>query len=193
MSIYEKLLAIQTSLKAPKNQYNKFGEYYYRNLEDVLEAAKPILKRQKVTLIISDEIEEVGNRVYVVATAMLIDIEDGSKVSVKARARETEAKQKFDASQLTGSASSYARKYALNGLFCIDDTRDADSQKPPAEAKPEGITAKDIAALEVMAKRKGVSVGSIAKHYKVAALENMTKNQYGDAMKKLKEKDDANG
>lgn len=125
-SIYSKLSIIQSGLKVPKNQYNKFGDYSYRNCEDILEALKPILKETGTVITLSDEIELLGNRYYVKATATLTDVESKESVSNSAFAREDEDKKKMDGSQLTGSASSYARKYALNGLLAIDDTRDSD-------------------------------------------------------------------
>lgn len=128
MNIYEKLLNIQNELKAPKNQHNSFGNYDYRSAEDILEAVKPICKENKVLLTIEDEIVLVGERYYVRATAEIIDCEiENSSYSVVAYAREEESKKGMDASQVTGATSSYARKYALNGLFCIDDTKDADT------------------------------------------------------------------
>ncbi len=127
MSIYEKLLSIQTELKAPKSQYNKFGGYNYRNCEDILEALKPLLKQHNATVLLTDEIENIGDRFYVRANATFIDIENGAKITVSALAREELSKKGMDSSQVTGSTSSYARKYALNGLFCIDDTKDSDT------------------------------------------------------------------
>lgn len=127
MSIYEKLLSIQTELKAPKSQYNKFGGYNYRNCEDIAEALKPLLKQHNATVLLTDEIENIGDRFYVRATATFIDIESGEKVTVSALAREELSKKGMDGSQVTGASSSYARKYALNGLFCIDDTKDSDT------------------------------------------------------------------
>lgn len=127
MSIYEKLLSIQTELKAPKSQYNKFGGYNYRNCEDIAEALKPLLKQHNATVLLTDEIENIGDRFYVRANATFIDIESGEKVTVSALAREELAKKGMDGSQVTGASSSYARKYALNGLFCIDDTKDSDT------------------------------------------------------------------
>lgn len=119
-----KLSQIQKSLKAPKNQFNSFGKYNYRNCEDILEALKPLL--DECTLTISDEIVMIGNRFYVKATATLKDVSEG-EFSVSAYAREDETKKGMDLAQVTGSASSYARKYALNGLFLIDDTKDSDA------------------------------------------------------------------
>lgn len=127
MSIYEKLLSIQTELKVPKSQYNEFGGYNYRNCEDVAEALKPLLKQHNATVLLTDEIENIGDRFYVRATATFIDIESGEKVTVSALAREELSKKGMDGSQVTGASSSYARKYALNGLFCIDDTKDSDT------------------------------------------------------------------
>lgn len=126
MSVQTKLLKIQNELKAPKNQYNSFGRYKYRNCEDILEALKPILKEQKATIIISDEIVEVNGKSYIKANAVFTDVEDEKSVNVTAYAREEDNKKGMDASQITGCASSYARKYALNGLFAIDDTKDSD-------------------------------------------------------------------
>ena len=127
MSIHEALLKIQTELKAPKGQTNSFGKYKYRSCEDILEALKPHLKEAGLTLTMSDEMVAVLERVYVKASASLQDGEGGSW-TVSAFAREPLDRKGMDDSQITGSASSYARKYALNGLFCIDDTKDADTQ-----------------------------------------------------------------
>lgn len=146
-SVQPILNCIQTALKAPKSQYNKFGKYSYRSCEDILEALKPLLFDLKATLTISDEIVLIGERYYVKATATLT-YEDDS-VSVSAYAREGEEQAGMAPSQVTGSTSSYARKYALNGLFCIDDNKDADDlnthgkdEKAPTaspKAKDEGM------------------------------------------------------
>ena len=125
--IKEKLTKIQTELKAPKNQFNSFGKYKYRNLEDICEAVKPLLKQENVSLKISDEIIMLGDRYYVKATAILADNEKDDTLTVTAFARESLTKKGMDESQITGAASSYARKYCLNGLFLIDDTKDADT------------------------------------------------------------------
>lgn len=127
MKLHEKLLSIQTKLKAPKGQYNSFGKYSYRSAEDILEAVKPLNAEQGVLLTITDEIKEVGGRIYVVATATVSDGTDELKVS--AFAREPENKKGMDESQITGATSSYARKYALNGLYAIDDNKDADTDE----------------------------------------------------------------
>lgn len=123
------LLNIQTELKAPKGQYNSFGKYKYRSCEDILEAVKPLLIKYGASLILTDSIENVGDRYYVKATAMMIS-KDGEVINtVSAFAREPEKKTGMDESQITGTASSYARKYALNGLFLIDDTKDEDTDE----------------------------------------------------------------
>jgi len=123
-----KLVKIQAELKAPKNQTNNFGKYKYRSAEDIIEAVKPILFKNNCALLISDEIIQVAERIYVRATAMLIDENNEElPIQVYGWAREEEVKKGMDAAQITGSASSYARKYALNGLFAIDDTKDSDA------------------------------------------------------------------
>lgn len=127
--ITEILQQIQTELKAPKSQYNDFGKYHYRNCEDIFEALKPILAKHKATVILSDDVKQIGERYYIEATAHLYV--GGESIAVKALAREDETKKGMDGSQITGAASSYARKYALNGLFAIDDTKDADT--PPKD------------------------------------------------------------
>lgn len=139
MNIYEKLMNIQEKLNVPKNQLNKFGGYNFRSCEDILEAVKPLLKENKLALQISDEIVPLGDRYYVRATATLVDVENPNEEikSIKnvGYAREEENKKGMDASQVTGATSSYARKYALNGLFCIDDTKDADTNEYQSQQK----------------------------------------------------------
>lgn len=133
-----KLTAIQCELKAPKNQHNSFGGYNYRSCEDILEAVKPLLEKHDVQLAITDNMVEVGGRVYVEATAKL-NGKDGTIAEVRAFAREAETKKGMDESQITGSASSYARKYALNGLFLIDDTKDADATNTHDTGQSGGV------------------------------------------------------
>jgi len=141
----KELINIQSELKAPKNQRNNFGNYNYRSCEDVLEALKPLLAKHECMLNISDTIEYIGERFYVKATATVTNSK-GLQVTSTAYAREEETKKGMDGSQITGSSSSYARKYALNGLFLIDDTKDADTMPPSApepktEVKSEPKTA----------------------------------------------------
>lgn len=144
MNVYEKLANVQTALKAPKGQYNSFGKYKYRSCEDIVESVKPLLKQNGLLLTMSDDIRHIEGRFYVVATATIIDIADGKSIESTAYAREEENKKGMDGSQVTGASSSYARKYALNGLFAIDDNKDSDStntgdhepkEEPKAESK----------------------------------------------------------
>ena len=159
MVLLQKLLKIQAELKAPKNQYNKFGEFYYRSCEDILSAAKPLCIREGILLYVTDEVKMIGERYYVKATASVTDGEN--TLFAEAYARETESRPKMDAAQLTGSASSYARKYALNGLFCLDDTKDADAMKfeEPTKAKPKKAPTKDehLKAVAAEAKKQHLS------------------------------------
>ena len=128
MTVYKKLIKVQQELKAPKNQRNTFGNYNYRSAEDILEALKPVLAAHEATVFISDKVVvKENNCAYIEATATFVDIETGESISTTAFAREAENKKGMDPSQITGSASSYARKYALNGLFLIDDAVDPDS------------------------------------------------------------------
>ena len=144
MKIYAKLAAIQAALKAPKTQFNKFGGYKYRKAEDILEAVKPLLKEYGCTLTCTDELQLIGDRYYIKATATITSSEDGVSVSTTAYAREEEEKKGMDGSQVTGASSSYARKYALNGLLCIDDTADSDTtnQGESSSAAPAPAPAK---------------------------------------------------
>lgn len=140
-ALLQHLAQIQSELKAPKGQRNTFGMYNYRSCEDILEAVKPLLTERGLVLLITDDIVQIGERYYVRATATIYDA-DGSYISNSALAREEAVKKGMDASQITGATSSYARKYALNGLFAIDDTKDADAtNKGQDEPKPAKATA----------------------------------------------------
>ena len=164
-TIYEKLLAVQNELKAPKDKRNNFGGYNFRSCEGILEAVKPLLQEQGLMLTIKDEVVNIGDRYYVRATALLDDISSNGEIAVTALAREEEAKKGMDASQITGAASSYARKYALNGLFLIDDTKDADTdefhrttqengQKTNVATQPNQPPAKKIALTQKIVDEK---------------------------------------
>ena len=150
MNIYLKLRNVQVKIKAPKNLYNSFGKYNYRSAEGICEAVKPYLEKEGLALTLSDDVREIGGRFYLEATATLIDLEDGQTVQAKALARESDDKKGMDASQVTGTASSYARKYALNGLFLLDDTKDADTDEyhNQNEAKQTKTTKKEAAKPE---------------------------------------------
>lgn len=193
-NIDERLIHIQGELKAPKSQENKFGGYKYRSCEDILEAVKPLLKKEKVTLTISDDIVEVGGRVYVKATATLSDGED--TISTSAFAREAETKKGMDDSQITGSASSYARKYALNGLFAIDDTKDADATNTHGKGQTEahkGIAELDnrpATAAQIMRIKDTIeNIAGLLQYYKVTRLEELTFAQARDAIEKKERKE----
>lgn len=162
MKVYEKLLKVQSQLKAPKSQYNAFGKYNYRNCEDILEAVKPLCKEANAVLYLSDEIELIGDRYYVKATARFIDPESGEGVYSVAYAREEETKKGMDGSQVTGASSSYARKYALNGLFDIDDTKDSDTtnthgkEESFEQAKPKAKSKSPREMLIARLKERGI-------------------------------------
>lgn len=137
-TLKEKLSFIQNELNVPKNLYNSFGKYSYRNAETILETAKPICKKYRTTLTVFDEIAMIGERYYIKATALLKDWDSDDNEVGMAYAREEYEKKGMDGSQITGSASSYARKYALNGLFNIDDTKDADTDEQHNESEAKG-------------------------------------------------------
>ena len=167
----KELLQIQSELKAPKGQFNAYGKYKYRSCEDILEAVKPILKKNNCTLLLSDSLIYVGERYYIKATATLINAE-GKSVSTEAYAREEETKKGMDASQITGASSSYARKYALNGLLCIDDNKDSDTTNTgdntpaaPAKTSKEDNAEVEKAIAEInAAKSKEELITAIAKY-----------------------------
>lgn len=148
--IYEKLQKIQCELKAPKNKRNSFGGYDYRDMSGILEALKPYLDKYKCLLVLSDDVVTKEERTYIVATATLIDTEDGTQISCNGYAREQDSKKGMDDAQLTGACSSYARKYACNGLFAIDDSRDLDSmdntkeEEKPKRRSRRRITKEDL-------------------------------------------------
>ena len=153
MTVYKKLIKVQKELKAPKNQRNTFGNYNYRSAEDILEALKPILAKHDADVFISYKVIVTGNMwTYVEATATFVDIETGESTCTTGYAREAETKKGMDPSQITGSASSYAGKYALNGLFLIDDTKDADTDehhRQTAGNNQKAFTKDDVTALRL--------------------------------------------
>lgn len=191
----KKLIEIQKELKAPKGQFNKFGNYKYRSCEDILEAVKPLCAKQGVQLTVSDELVLIGERYYIKATAK---VTDGSEtVEVNAYAREEENKKGMDASQITGTASSYARKYALNGLFCIDDTKDADTDEfatKTGKGKPEDEKLKTVASNKSSARNRvikaaqerGMTMAEVAKDYSLNG--NTTEARFEEVLKDLEGK-----
>jgi hypothetical protein len=177
-----KLASIQQTLKAPKGQMNTFGKYKYRSCEDILEAVKPLLGY--LVLTISDDIVEVGGRVYVKATASLSS--GSGNVSTTAFARESETKKGMDDSQITGSASSYARKYALNGLFCIDDTKDADATNQ--HDKPSVIDESQLAVIYDLIEKTDTEIKKFCDAFGIKTVEEMLSNQFDKAMSQLNRK-----
>ena len=195
MEILRKLFEIQVKMKAPKNLKNSFGGYMYRNAEGILEAFKPYEKEYDVTLIVEDDIVLVGDRVYVKATATIYDNETGENKSASAFAREPLDKKGSDPSQITGAASSYARKYALNGLFLLDDTKDPDTDEDTAKRKgetAEGMKAQQedaektaltadtpidetaYRAIEKKFKKNGIKPSDVLKHYNLEKPSGIT-------------------
>lgn len=187
----QKLLKIQTELKAPKNLFNNFGKYKYRNLEGILEAVKPLLAKHNCLLLMSDDVIEVGGRVYVKATATINDIETSEQVSISAVARESAEKKGMDDSQITGTASSYARKYALNGLFLIDDTKDADTDEyhnTTKEPSVEYATETEKKIFKELCAKQGLDLAKVLKQAGHTGTK-MTAETYGKAMIIVKEND----
>jgi hypothetical protein len=194
MTIHEKMMKIQTTLKAPKNLFNSFGNYKYRNAEGILEAVKPLLAENKLSMYISDDVQAVNDRVYVKATVSIFDIETGESVMATASAREALNKKGMDDSQITGTASSYARKYALNGIFLLDDTKDADTdenQKERTARANKQEHEKDKEKLDQMkislVKQKTLldlcedekfDINKILKSYKHESIKDITEGQY---------------
>lgn len=178
MGIRESLFNIQQELKAPKGQHNDYGGYNYRSCEDILEAVKPLLKANNCVLKIDDELEMIGERYYIKATATLEDVENGDAISNSAYAREPADKKGADLSQITGACSSYARKYALNGLFCIDDVKDADATNEHGKGdttkpNPKKASTKQIELINKLVEDKE----AMLTYYKVEKVEDLTIEQ----------------
>ena len=219
MNVYEKLMTVQTKLRAPKGQYNSFGKYSYRSCEDILEALKPLLAEVGAIINITDDIKVIGDnfetmevedkktgeksvrlvgrRFYIEATAMFIDVETGDSIVARALAREDEAKKGMDLAQVTGSVSSYARKYALNGLFAIDDNRDPDStNKHGKDIKPNmtpvsGLSEAQLKRLFAIGNKAGFKkdvVEATVKKMFGCEPKDMTKDQYNTVCERLEKK-----
>lgn len=194
MNIYEKLLKAQVELKAPKGQYNSFGKYKYRSCEDILEALKPVLDKFKLTLFIKDDVIEVNTRNYVKATITLVNIEKPDEIiETSALAREEETKKGMDGSQITGASSSYARKYALNGMFMIDDTKDSDSTnthgkdetKIDEEKKQTFLNSKEGMIERLKESLSSDKLSKVLGAYNVNELWEMTTEQLKEACQKI--------
>ena len=211
MNVYEKLLTVQTKLKAPKNRVNTFGGFNYRSCEDILEAVKPLLAEVKAIILLKDAVVQVGERYYVYSQAFFYDMEskDGTcnMVSSDAYAREPLEKTKMDPAQVTGTASSYARKYALNGLLLIDDAKDPDTdeyrieqdakvtkidkKKKSAPAEPETsvldgfVTDSQIKTLEMLLKKAAITAEKFNQIYGLTIISELPAEKYDDAVRKL--------
>ena len=192
LKLHERLLNVQHKLKAPKGQYNKFGNFNYRSAEDILEAVKPLNFENGLTLTISDEVKEVAGRIYVVAVATVTDGTDS--ISVQALAREPENRKGMDESQITGATSSYARKYALNGLYAIDDNKDSDNEnknKNEQNKEDDGskelilLVSKYLEKLEFMGVERKVVVDYICETYKVKQILEVAPNKLIGELKKI--------
>lgn len=182
--LLKKLSEVQIALKAPKGQYNNFGGYTYRSCEDILEAVKPLLHKNGLVLTISDDMEYINGRFYIRATANVFDTETGENIKCFALAREAETKKGMDDSQVTGTASSYARKYALNGLFNIDDTKDADAPEHGGNKNADNtVMKKQEPSLrqKIYAKTKelGIDINQFA------AEKNLTKETSDEEMERI--------
>lgn len=195
-NIYQKMVDVQSELKAPKDKENTFGKYKYRSAEGILEAVKPLLKENELVISITDSIEAVGDRVYVKATVTIIDVHSGDKIETSAYAREALEKKGMDSGQVTGATSSYARKYALNGMFAIDDSKDLDTDEYRTEGNNRANKQmaeqqdKNTACNELSRKAEQLGINTdkikqiIRTHYKVdssremsvGAIKNMTSN-----------------
>ena len=215
-NVLSKLLKVQLELKAPKNQYNEFGHFYYRSCEDILEGTKPLCEKYNCLILLTDTIKMVGDRIYVEATATFFDIDSEECIVSVACAREEDKKDKMDRSQTTGSASSYARKYALNGLLQIDDTKDSDGlepdkapkqgqktvSKPTAQPKTQSKiptssteyanqTPKKITEAQrkrLFALGNETDIRAVMKEYKIEHTADIPMSKYDEICKKVEEK-----
>ena len=174
-----RLLKVQNELKAPKGNYNKFGNYKYRSAEDILTAVKPLLAEEGLLMIIQDDVVDVQDRVYIIATVKIFDAENGKEIATnRAFARESKEKKGMDSSQITGTASSYARKYALNGMFLIDDTKDADTDEYHKQTNQEKVP--NLAVLKAKIKAAKLTDEELEKaltHHKVKDIKDLNDNQ----------------
>ena len=196
-TIVLKLVQIQRELKAPKGQFNSFGKYHYRSCEDITEAAKPLCAKYNAALTLEDDVVEIGGRFYIKAVARLTDADNGSSITASAFAREEETKKGMDASQLTGATSSYARKYALSGLFALDDTKDSDytntgegggaDKKPTLNAQIEAMGQENPYVCADCGKPFGNFEGKNGRIYSPAEVYEMAKARSADGLARCKD------
>jgi len=185
MNLFEKLQKIQCELKAPKNQRNNFGGYNYRSCEDILEALKPLLEATKTALTIEDEVVLIGERYYIKAKATLYDCESEAKLHTTAFAREPLTKKGSDEAQISGGSSSYARKYCLNGLFCIDDTKDSDYTNTHGKG---AVSAKEVKEIEKLITETNSDLKQFLLHFGLNELKDMNEDIYVRAKQILLQK-----
>lgn len=195
-NVYFKLMKVQSKLKCEKSQYNKFGGYAYRSTSDILEAVKPLLSEVEAVIIVNDELKLIGDRYYVEATAMFLDCETGDSIVSRAIAREAEGQKGMSEAQVTGSSSSYARKYALNALLLIDDTKDDDftnthGKEIKPNMTPTGITEAQLKRLFAIGNKAGIKKevveGTVRKIFNCEP-KDMTKEQYDNICERLEKK-----
>lgn len=194
MSVYDKLANIQKKLFVPKDQKNGFGNYNYRSCEDILKTLKPICDEEGCVCYITNALECIGGRNYVKATVKIVDLETGTGIESSAHAREEETKKGMDGSQITGASSSYARKYALAGLFCIDNEKDSDATNDGQNAintekskdSAERIKAPQVKAIRDELERTKVNEDEVLERYKITSLYNLPTEKFDGLMKTLK-------
>lgn len=188
MNLYSKLAIIQKNLIAPKGQRNDFGKYNYRSCEDIVKALKPLLDENHCVCFMTNEMDEIGGRVYVKAIVTLVDLESDEKITVTAHAREENEKKGMDGSQITGASSSYARKYALSGLFMIDNEKDSDATntatKEETKTEERKATPKQIEFLKSV--YTGENLDKLLKANNLTKLEDMSMSKASDLIGKLK-------
>ncbi len=183
----KELINIQSQLNVPKNQRNDFGKYNYRSCEDILEAVKPLLLENNCFLFISDSISEINGKVYITAKATIKNLE-GQEISVTASAREEDTKKGMDSAQITGSTSSYARKYALNGLFCIDDAKDPDGDKPEKKKPKEEILSDQRKVLLDKTAKDNKLLTNILSRYSMPSMDDLTDQMIEETYSAMKQK-----
>ena len=191
MTVYSKLIEVQSKLKAPKNQFNSFGKYNYRNAEDILESVKPILREVGAVVVLKDEIVLIGDRYFLKTKAQFIDAENGETIEVEAMAREAEEKKGMDSAQVTGATSSYARKYALNGLFLIDDTKDNDHDtlyKTDLKKEELKISQIQIDSIVDLIEKTNSDLKGFLGYFKIKEIPEMTAKQAVEGIKMLEKK-----
>ena len=188
--IYEKLAMVQNQMKAPKSLFNSFGKYKYRNAESILEAFKPYGKKYGLALVLNDSIEMVGERYYIKAVATLYDTEDGSSLQAAAFAREAVSKKGMDDSQITGATSSYARKYCLNGLFLLDDTKDTDTDEfmIEAENRMNKTRESELQILKNLCKAHNVDISAWIRQNGKSSVDDLTVDDIGKMLRVIKDR-----